>query len=153
MIALSSSIIDSQSFFLPHHEVWKEASTRTKLRSVFNGSAQLKSGISLNSLFLTGANLTPNLFDFICQWCSYKYVFSTDLETIDCQIWVHPEDHKYQSILWCEDSDKPIQILHLTTVTYGLACSAYLASRTLKQLAEGLESDYPLGSHALNQEL
>ena len=75
------------------------------------------------------------------------------MEKMYRQIWVHPEDQKYQSILWREDANKAVQILHLTTVTYGLACSAFLASRTLKQLAKDHESDYPLGSHALNQEL
>ena len=42
--------VDSQtnpsSCFLPHHGVWKETSTTTKLRTVFNGSCKTPSGVS-----------------------------------------------------------------------------------------------------------
>ena len=47
-VATKSTTVDNHSFFLPHHGVWKEPSITTKLRTVFNGYARLKSGISLN---------------------------------------------------------------------------------------------------------
>ena len=68
------------------------------------------------------------------------------------QIWVHPDDQKFQSILWRDDLSREIQTFQLTTVTYGLACSSYLAARTLKQLAKDYQSEYRLGS-VVKQEL
>ena len=49
----------AQSFFLPRHGVWKESSTTTKLRTVFNGTARTRSGKSLNELLHLGPNLLP----------------------------------------------------------------------------------------------
>ena len=120
MIATEPTSIDSQFFFLPHHGVWKEASTTTKLRTVFNGSSRLKSGISLNDLLLTGQNLLLNLFDLVCRWRSYQYVFAADMENMYRQIWVHPGDRKFQTILWRSDPLKDMQAFQLATITYGL---------------------------------
>ena len=85
MVATKFTTVDNHSFFLPHRGVWKESSTTTKLRTVFNGSARLKSGISLNDL-LIGQNLLPNLFDLVCRWRSYQYVFTADMEKMYRQI-------------------------------------------------------------------
>ena len=41
----------------------------------------------------------------------------------------------------------------MTTVTFGLACSPYLATRTLRQLAEDERSAYPLGSAIIEREV
>ena len=38
----SDSSSNSSQAFLPHHGVWKETSTTTKLRTVFNGSSKTK---------------------------------------------------------------------------------------------------------------
>ena len=55
------------AFLLPHHGVWKESSTTTKLRTVFNGSVRTSSGRSLNDLLHSDPNLLPNLIDLICR--------------------------------------------------------------------------------------
>ncbi|XP_075217877.1 uncharacterized protein LOC142322682 [Lycorma delicatula] len=41
-------IPDSEVFYLPHHNVFKETSLTTKLRVVFDGSAKSSNGLSLN---------------------------------------------------------------------------------------------------------
>ncbi|XP_029174737.1 uncharacterized protein LOC114943315 [Nylanderia fulva] len=86
--------------YLPHHGVLKEASTTTKLRVVFNGSQRTRTGNSLNSHLLTGANLLPALTDVLLRWRWHRYVFVTDIEKMYRQILVHPEDCSLQTILW-----------------------------------------------------
>ena len=51
-MSLSSNLdsVSNSQVFLPHHGVWKETSTTTKLRTVFNGSSKTKSGVSVNLL-------------------------------------------------------------------------------------------------------
>lgn len=44
-------------FYLPHHAVMKESSLTTKIRVVFDGSAQSSSGISLHETLLTGPTI------------------------------------------------------------------------------------------------
>ncbi|XP_011258489.2 uncharacterized protein LOC105252680 [Camponotus floridanus] len=41
------------NFYLPHHGVWRESNTITKLRVVFNGSSRTTSGVSLNDILHT----------------------------------------------------------------------------------------------------
>ncbi|XP_011859713.1 PREDICTED: uncharacterized protein LOC105557154 [Vollenhovia emeryi] len=57
----SSSHHGSTSVFLPHHGVLREASSTTKLRVVFNGSARTTSGISLNDCLHAGPKLQLDL--------------------------------------------------------------------------------------------
>jgi len=41
-------------YFLPHHAVFKETSTKTKTRVVFDGSAKTSNGLSLNHILQVG---------------------------------------------------------------------------------------------------
>lgn len=66
------------------------------------------------------------------------------------QIKVHPDDWPYQCILW-SNSDRDIITYELTTVTYGLACSPFLALRTLQQLVEDDGEKFPLAVPALKR--
>ena len=50
---------DDQSFYLPHHCAFKEDSTTTKLRVVFDGSAKFSSGVSLNGALMVGPTIQP----------------------------------------------------------------------------------------------
>ena len=61
---LDSLSID-KCFFLPHHDVIKESSTSTRLRSVFNASAKSSSGKSLNYFLLVGPNLVVDTIDLL----------------------------------------------------------------------------------------
>ena len=76
----------SDFFFLPHHGVWKESSFSTKLRTVFNGSAKLTTGESLNDLLYVGLNLLKNPVDLICRNKNFKIASSADIEKMYRQI-------------------------------------------------------------------
>ena len=149
---LSATKPVSESIFLPHHGVWKEASSTTKLTTVFNGSWKTRPGISLNQLLLAGPNLLPNLVDLICRWRNYRYAFTADVEKMYRQIWVYPDDQHFQSILWRVSPDLPIEIFRLLTVTYGVVSSTFLSQRTLKQLAVNHASEFPIGAQILHSE-
>ena len=57
---LDSLSVHSQAF-LPHHGMWKETSTTTKLHTVFNGSSKTKSSVSVNDLLHVGPNLLQKI--------------------------------------------------------------------------------------------
>ncbi|XP_055622706.1 uncharacterized protein LOC129766219 [Toxorhynchites rutilus septentrionalis] len=67
------------------------------------------------------------------------------------QVLVHPDDVPLQRVIGRFSNDVPAQTYELLTVTYGLAPSAYLATRTLNQLAEDEGHNYPLGARALKE--
>ncbi|TGZ49471.1 hypothetical protein DBV15_11972 [Temnothorax longispinosus] len=133
--------------YLPHHGVMKETSATTKLRVVFNGSSALPTGATLNKHLQTGPNLLPALVEILLRWRCHRFVFAADIEKMYRQIEVHPEDRDLQRIIWRESPSDIL--LEFLLITYGLACSAFLAIRTLHQLAKDEGVEFPLGAIAL----
>ena len=109
----------SDYFFLPHHGVWKESSSSTKLRTVFNGSVKLSNDESLNNLLHVGSNLLKSPVDMICRNRNFKIALSADIEKIYRQIMVHEDDRKYQAIIWRFNPQQKLSVFLLNTVTYG----------------------------------
>lgn len=67
---------DGQSrCYLPHHGVFKESSSTTKLRVVFNESQRTKAGDSLNAHLHVGSNFLPALSDILLRWQWHRFVF------------------------------------------------------------------------------
>ncbi|XP_036343161.1 uncharacterized protein LOC118752382 [Rhagoletis pomonella] len=53
--------------YIPHHAVYKESSSTTKLRTVFNASRRTRSGVSLNDCLLVGPKLQNDLSSIILR--------------------------------------------------------------------------------------
>ncbi|XP_025266573.1 uncharacterized protein LOC112638676 [Camponotus floridanus] len=138
--------------YLPHHGVLRQSNSCSKLRVVFNGSQRTASGDSLNRHLLIGANLLPALADVLLRWRRHRFVFVTDIEKMFRQILVHPEDRRFQRILWRPKASGKIQEYELNTVIYELACAPILAVRTLHQLAADEEARAPKGATALRHD-
>ncbi|XP_054284698.1 uncharacterized protein LOC129001444 [Macrosteles quadrilineatus] len=64
-------------------------------------------------------------------------------------IQVHPDDQKYQLILWRDPKTQEISTYKLTTVTYGLSSSPFHAIRTLHQLADDEGGSFPAAAKVL----
>jgi len=138
--------------YLPHHGVLKDSSSTTKLRTVFDGSAKTTSGVSLNDILFTGRKLQSNICDVLSQFRCHTIVLSCDIRQMYRQITVHPDDRKFQLILWRESPTHPLDTYQLNTVTYGLSSSPYLAIKTLHQLAEDEGAEFPAAAEVLKNE-
>ncbi|CAB0030709.1 unnamed protein product [Trichogramma brassicae] len=68
------------------------------------------------------------------------------------QIAVDEPSQRYQAILWRPDGSSELKTYFLTTVTYGLACSPYLANRVIRQLANDYKNSHPIASRVLQEE-
>lgn len=141
-----------ESFYLPHHAVIKNTSTTTKLRVVFDASARSSSGISLNDKMLTGPTIQQDLWTILLRWRKHKFAFTADIEKMYRQIMITPEHQQFQRILWRPDRMRPIQEHVLTTVTYGTNSAPYLAIRTLQQLAQDEQTNYPMASRIAKED-
>lgn len=140
------------SFYLPHHAVVRPNHKSTKVRVVFNASRKSKSGYSLNDVLYTGPTLQTDLISTILNWRKYKYVYCGDIQKMYRQIKIHPDDRKYQRILFQKDSKSPIKDFELNTVTFGVNCAPFLAIRTLLQLANDSQSSFPNVAKILRNE-
>ena len=136
-------------YFLPHHGILGQ---NRKFRSVFNGSAKDYDKISINDLLHCGGNLLPDLAELIINWMKYQFVFVSDIEHMFRQILVHPDDRKFQQILWRYSDSENLQSWSLKTVTYGMISSPYLANRVIRQLALDEGHRFPLAVNILKNE-
>ena len=137
-------------YFLPHHPVFKETSTTTKTRVVFDGSAKTSNGLSLNDILQVGPTVQPDLYSIILQFRTHQVCFTADIAKMYRQIKVHPQDRDLQRILWRYSTEEPLQEYNLTTVTYGTSSAPYLATRCLKKLADDNKVQYPRASEVLS---
>lgn len=79
----------------------------------------------------------------------FKISIIADIEKMYKQILIDPEQRKYQMILWRDKTHEKIRAYALTTVTFGVANSPYLAVRTLKELAKQIVEKWPLAAEAI----
>ncbi|XP_050293840.1 uncharacterized protein LOC126734311 [Anthonomus grandis grandis] len=142
----SISDVDSRlCYYLPHHAVLKESSLTTKLRVVFDASAKTDTGLSLNDIQYVGPTIQRDLLSILLQFRIYPFVINADISKMYRQILIHPDERRFQRILWKDpqSSDASIECYELQTVTYGCASSPFLAVRCLKQLALDFKHEFP----------
>lgn len=139
-------------YYIPHQPVIREDSLTTKLRVVFDASCKTNSNVSLNDTMHVGPKLQQDLSQILLRWRKHRYVMSADIEKMYRAIKMHPDDQQFQRILWRFDSNHQIREYELTTVTYGTKAAPFLAIRTLKQLAEDVEKNYPLAAKIINDD-
>lgn len=127
-------------YFLPHHGVIRESSSTTKLRVVFDASAATSSGVSLNDLQMVGPTVQDDLLSILLRFRQHRYVVTSDIEKCYRAIDVVPSQRSLQQIIFRTDPTLPLKTYSLSTVTYGLSSSPYLATKCIVSLA-GLAND------------
>lgn len=133
----------TKKYYIPHHAVLKPESLTTKMRVVFDASSKTTTGRSLNDTMYVGAKQQHDLLDILINWRKHRIVFKADVAKMYRQIELSVEDQRYHTIVWRDDQTKPMQEYQMTTVTFGTAAAPFLATRTLKQLAEENNEKYP----------
>ncbi|XP_062540880.1 uncharacterized protein LOC134208936 [Armigeres subalbatus] len=141
----------SHTYYLPHHPVIKEASTTTKVRVVFDGSARTSTGFSLNEALCVGPVVQDDLLAIILRFLTHPVALVGDIAKMYRQVGLHPDDCPLQRILFRFTKNSPVQTYELQTVTYGLSPSSFLATRALQQVASDEGNDYPVAGQALRK--
>ncbi|XP_065085539.1 uncharacterized protein LOC135707601 [Ochlerotatus camptorhynchus] len=149
--ALDDNENSSTSCYLPHHPVVKQSSTTTKVRVVFDSSAKTSTGHSLNDALLVRPVVQHDILDIHLRFRMVMIAVVADAEKMYRQVLMHRADRSLQTILWPPSSSGSVQAYELCTVTYGLAPSSFLATRTLLQLVEDHGSEFPKASKALRK--
>lgn len=140
---------DTPHYYLPHHGIVKDG----KLRVVFNASAPTSTSSSLNSILHQGPKLHNNICDIILNFRRHAIVFSCDIKQMFRQVLIKESDQLFQLIFWRENEKMPLQVYQLTTVTYGVTSSPYLANRVIQQLIIDEGKNHPLAATALKDQI
>ncbi|XP_055604343.1 uncharacterized protein LOC129752593 [Uranotaenia lowii] len=138
-----------RTIFLPHHCVLKEDRTTTKLRVVFNGSMKSSNGVTLNDLLMTGPVVQKSLYCILLNFRTHRVALTGDIEKMYLQVRVSPEDSDRIRMIWQEPGRKVAEY-RMNTVTFGLACAPFLATRTLKQLFIDEGNEFPIAKESEN---
>ena len=123
-------------FYMPHHAVFKESSTTTKLRVVFDGSAKTTTGVSLNDTLMVGPSIQQGVFDLIFRFRFYKIGFTADIAKMNGQIELTKSARDFHRILWRNSPHMLLEHWRLTRVIFGIATSAYHSIRALQETAK-----------------
>ncbi|XP_055543232.1 uncharacterized protein LOC129728796 [Wyeomyia smithii] len=149
MVEVKDNTIDC--YFLPHHAVYKESSSTTKIRVVFDASAKTTTGFSLNDALEIGPTVQSDLKSIIMRFCCHQTVLTADIPKMYRQVQIYEDDRKFQRIFWLNTENRPTTF-ELTTVTYGCSSAPYLATRVLTQLATDEAAEFPLASRIVKQD-
>lgn len=133
-------------YHIPHHPITK------RFRVVYDAGCATSNGRSVNDIQLAGPNRQEELDIVILRFRTHKFVFAGDIKKMFRQILVHHKDLPYQKIFWRFSTSEPITQYVLTTVTYGMKSSPFLALRTMLQLADDYADKYPLAAQATKRE-
>ncbi|XP_058456731.1 uncharacterized protein LOC131434103 [Malaya genurostris] len=143
---------DKPHCYLPHHPVFKETSSTTKVRVVFDASCKTTSGFSLNDTLLVGPVVQQDLLSIVIRFRTRAIAIVADIEKMYRQIEVYPEDQCFQRILWRASPIEPLETYELCTITYGTASAPFLATRTLQRLAQEEGNLYPAAIEAVTED-
>ncbi len=135
-------------YYLPVHGVFKDSSTTTKCRAVFDASANTTSGFSLNDQLLPGPNLYPLLSDILIRFRSRAVAISADISKMFREIWLHPEERDWHSFV-IQDSRGSLVEHRMTRLTFGVKSSPFLVTQVLRRLAHNCQEDYPEAAQAI----
>ncbi|RVE40748.1 hypothetical protein evm_014603 [Chilo suppressalis] len=144
-MSISDFRFDAEHYVIPHHGIFKRDSD--KIRVVFDGSCKTTTGVSINECLHSGEPLQNDITKILMNFRRHQVVFTTDVKQMFRMTWIHPEDRRYQLILWRSDPSQELKVYELNTNTYGLRSSPYIAIRTLLELATRWEQEHP-GSRA-----
>ncbi|GBM62347.1 hypothetical protein AVEN_166843-1 [Araneus ventricosus] len=77
----SDSLLNCQEFYLPDHAVVRSDKTTSRLRIVFDDSAQEDGHSSLNQSLYMGPNLHPNIFELLLSFLENPVAFTADVKS------------------------------------------------------------------------
>ena len=141
----------SQVFYLPIHAVYKESSTTTKVRAVFDASAKSSTGVSLNDCLLVGPTVHSPLIDVLLRFRMFRIALTTDISKMYRAIELAKEDRDLHRFLWRSDESGTITDYRMTRVTFGVSASSFVANMCVKQNAHNQAHRFPLAAKVVSE--
>jgi len=132
--------------YLPHHAVVRNDKATTKLRIVYDASAKVADGPSLNDCLYKGPKFNQLIFDILLRFRAFKFALTADLKKAFLQVSVAENDRDVLRFLWVDDINREhpeVCILRFTRVVFGVSASPFLLNATLKYHLEQYASTHP----------
>ncbi|XP_060602162.1 uncharacterized protein LOC132755319 [Ruditapes philippinarum] len=133
---------NEECWYLPLFGVY-HPKKKDKIRIVFDSSSKFD-GVSLNSVLMTGPDLTNSLTGILMRFRRDRIAVSGDIEQMFYQFRVDETHRNYLRFLWYEDNDfnKPLIEYRMCVHVFGNAPSPAVATYGLQQSAKNAAETY-----------
>ena len=134
----------SKCHYLLHHAVIRKDKSTTKLRIIYDASANTE-GPSLNDCLYAGLSFGQHILDILIRFRLHRIALIADIEKAFLIIAIAEQDRDVLRVLWLDDinSHLPrIQVLRFARVVFGVASSPFLLNATLKHHIEQLDPEF-----------
>lgn len=122
--------------YIPHHEVIRVDKETTKLRVVYDASAQSgRNTPSLNDCLYAGPPLSPLIYDILLRFRIHRTAIIGDIEKAFLNVSVDPRDRDYLRFLWVDDASREhpnLQVYRFARVAFGISSSPFLLNATIR---------------------
>ena len=132
-----------ETFYMPVHAVYKDSSTTTKVRAVFDASAKSATGVSLNDTLLVGPTIHPPLVNVLLLFRSYPVALTADISKMYRAIELTEIDRDLHRFVWRSESSAPLCDYRMTRATFGVSASPFAANMAVKQNAIDHAQEFP----------
>ena len=112
----------AEAYYFPTHAVWKETSSTSKIRCVFDASATTTSGISLIDQLLVGPTVHSSLIDVLLQFRQHRVALTADVSRMYCAVLLPKEHRDLHRFLWRK----------ITRLKFGVSASSFAVNMALK---------------------
>jgi len=139
-------------FYLPHHVVKKKKRGETKWRIVFDGSSHQDHAPSLSDALEIGPNLLPEILATLLRFRLYPVGIIRDIGQAFLQLIINRRDRDLTRFFWYRvfkdedgnyDTTREIITYRFTRLPFGLTCSPFLLSATIRELADMYKAEFP----------
>ena len=141
--------ISPTGWLLPHFPVVNTNKLSTKVRIVFDASANFQN-ISLNDSIFCGPKLQANLINVLVRFRMRKIGLACDVHEMFLQIEMAEEDRKYHRFLWRDvDVTKEPRIYEFNRLVFGNTASPFLAQLISRHNAEKHQKKFPRAAETI----
>ncbi|GBN77955.1 hypothetical protein AVEN_69417-1 [Araneus ventricosus] len=142
--------INKPVFYMPHQPVFRDESSTTKMRIVFDASSSHSfQHLSLNDCLWPGPNLNSNIFDILINFRLNKFAFISDIEKAFLQLTLAEKDRDAVRFL-CTENDT-LQVYRFNRVLFGVRSSPFLLSASIKTHLKKFHDEFPTTTECLNR--
>ena len=149
-------------FYLPHHAVKKERRGKIRWRIVFNVSSSEGNSPSLNDVLEMGPILLSEVLATLLHFRGHSVAVIGDIKQAFLQLSLDRRDRDLTRFFWYRISkdDKgnhytthEVVTYRFTRLPFGLTCSPFLLSATVRELATMCREEYPNAAPLLDSNM
>ena len=132
--------------YIPHREVIRPDKETSKVRIVYDASARVKNGLSLNECLEAGPSMLPKIFDVLVRFRCFLYAVTSDIKSAFLNIRVDESDRDFLRFLWIDDihkEDPEIILKRFTSVIFGVISSPFHLNGTVWHHMQKFVEEYP----------